>query len=115
MARPIVIGVRVRFEKPIDCQPLAFRIGDHGVGGGGRRPTRGCVKVEDAVDHGAALGRRIMDDVAHGFSRLVEKALDEHLSAGSGPRGVNLLNRQGQIWIQNGPRHDFDFILAQIM
>lgn len=104
-----MIGVRVRFEKPIDCQPFAFRMGDHGVGGSGRRPARGGVEVEDAVDHGASPAHRIMDDIAHGIRRLVKKALDAYLSAGAGPHGVNLLDRQGQIWIPKwaSPRDRF--------
>ena len=58
-----------------------------------------------------------MDDIAHSISRLVEKALDEHASAGSSPRGVNLLNREGQIWIENGrlPKIRFHIFINRVI
>ena len=72
------------FEHPIDGQSFGFGRGENPI----RRYCRGLagrlLVIEDGIDDGGTLRRRVKDEVAHGIGGLVEEAADGRLLGGHG-------------------------------
>ena len=87
----------MRFEQPVDRQPLGAYVSNDGIGGFSGCASSGCVEVENAVNDGGPLGRMIMDDVAGRISGLIEKAHNYEICAGVWRE--DLIYGQGEIRI----------------
>ena len=72
-----MIGMRVRFEQPVNSKLLLPDIGDDRVCRGEGGATRRWIIVQDAVDNRSASALGIVDDIADRVGRLVEKGLDD--------------------------------------
>src|SRR3546814_4586277 len=79
-----MVGVSMGLEEPVDRYPLGTHMVGDRFGRPGRRPSRRGSIVEHAVDHRAAHGQGVVDDIADRRGRGVEKALyhrsEEHTS-----------------------------------
>lgn len=72
-----VIGVGVRLENAVDYESLLLDKGGERIGRLCRHGVRRRVVVEDRVDDGAVLGRRVHDEVRPRARRVVIKGVDE--------------------------------------
>jgi hypothetical protein len=76
-----VVGVDMGLDQPFAGEPVLRDEGDDRIGVVVGDAAGRVVDVHDRIDHGAGLGCRILDDVADGVGRLVEKGGDLRLDA----------------------------------
>jgi hypothetical protein len=73
-----MIGMRMSFQQPVDGEIFLADVVDDPIRPARRGPPRSRVEIQHAIDHRRMAGFRVMDDIADGESRLVEKSLDRH-------------------------------------
>src|SRR5882724_8596286 len=70
-----MIGMDVGFEYPFELQPVLRHVVDERVGRVSAGAPGSRIVVENRIDDGAYVARRIARDIAHGVGCFIEKAL----------------------------------------
>ena len=95
-----MIGMGMGLDQPFDLETVLLDEADDLVGGLVADAPRRIVDVHDAVDDGAGVGVRVLDDVAHRVGRLVEEGgdLGFHVEIDSVWDGAHGLPPKVTIW-----------------